>query len=87
MVGHILQCHSAEKIHDILGKAVCIGTAACCKWDILLLVVVTFFTLTLVALHLHSDDYLLSTYRKSCKIPDSIAVLYQMALSALRTYG
>ena len=87
MVGNILQCHSTEKIHDILGKSVCVGTAACRKWDILLLVVVTSTILALVALHLHTDYNLFSTYWKTNKVSDSVAILNQMTLSALWTYG
>ena len=63
-----------------------IGATACGKGYFLLLVIVTIFILAFVTLDFHADDYLLYTDRKSYKIPNPVAILNQIAFTALRTY-
>ena len=60
--------------------------ATCSKWDVLLLVVATLLIIALIALHLHADNNLLSSYWETYKVNHSVSVLDLMALSALRTY-
>lgn len=52
---HILQCHGFKQIDYIYGKALAVGTAACGKSDVLLLVVVAVFILALIALDFHAE--------------------------------
>ena len=82
--GNILQRSHAEQVHYIPDKAVCVTAAAGGKRDVLLLVIVA--GAALVALDLHPYYYLLATERKTDKVTDTIAVLHQMTLFALRTY-
>ena len=67
-------------------KTVGLRTAACSKWDVLLLVVVTFLILELIALLLHADNNLLSSYWETYKVYHSVIVLDQMVLSVFGSY-
>lgn len=79
---HILQRQSQQKAHDILGKVVGVRVDA----YILLLVVATFLIIELVTLHLHADNYLISSYWETYKVYHSVTVHDIMVLSAFWTY-
>ena len=58
MIRNVLQCHSTEKVHYKLGKTESIWK----KGDVLLLAIVTFLVFAFVALYLHSNDYIPTSY-------------------------
>ena len=66
-------------------ETVGVGTTACRKWDVLLLVVIATIAFALVALHFHTYDDFLASYRQAKEIPCTVSVLDQIALSALGT--
>ena len=66
-------------------KTMGVGTTACRKWDVLLLVVIAAIAFALVALRFHTYDNFLASYRQAWEIPCTVSVLDQIALSALGT--
>ena len=62
VIRNVLKCHSTEKFHYKLGKTVSIWKTAGNKGDVLLLVIVTFLVFAFVALYLHSNDYIPTSY-------------------------
>ena len=68
----------------MFGEAVGIGVAACSKRYVLLLIIVTIFTLVALNFHMYND--FLAANRKGKKVSRAKTILDYMALSTLRTY-
>jgi hypothetical protein len=66
-------------------KTVGVGTTACRKRYVFLLVVIAAIAFALVALNFHTYDDFLASYRQTKEIPCTVSVLDQIALSAFGT--
>lgn len=81
-IGDIPQRHGLKQVYDIMCKTMGIAATAGGKRNPFLLVIGTLGIHALVTLYFHTDYRLLTTDRKANKIPDSIAVLDQMRMTA-----
>ena len=84
--GDILQAHCLKQICYVTCKTMGITATACSKRYPFLLVIGTSLIHALIALYFHTDDCFLTVDGKADKIPDPIAVLDQMSMTAWRTY-